>query len=86
METANKIWHTAADTFRDDLQPLDGRDTPGNAKQLSQEQHRQQHGEEPIAGVPGRGTVTDPYDAGNRDGMSLFSLLSATSLPSKRRK
>ncbi|RHZ52679.1 uncharacterized protein CDV56_106477 [Aspergillus thermomutatus] len=26
-----------------------------------------QHGEEPVSGVQGRGTVTDPYDAGNRD-------------------
>lgn len=28
----------------------------------------QQHGEEPISGVQGRGRATDPYDAGNRDG------------------
>ncbi|GFF26626.1 hypothetical protein IFM46972_01842 [Aspergillus udagawae] len=27
-----------------------------------------QHGEEPVSGVQGRGTATDPYDAGNRDG------------------
>jgi hypothetical protein len=27
-----------------------------------------QHGEEPVSGVQGRGTPTDPYDAGNRDG------------------
>ncbi|EAW13122.1 uncharacterized protein ACLA_015640 [Aspergillus clavatus NRRL 1] len=27
----------------------------------------QQHGEEPLSGVQGRGTATDPYDAGNRD-------------------
>lgn len=26
------------------------------------------HGEEPISGVQGQGSVTDPYDAGNRDG------------------
>ncbi|GIJ99836.1 hypothetical protein Aspvir_003844 [Aspergillus viridinutans] len=26
-----------------------------------------QHGEEPVAGVQGRGTPNDPYDAGNRD-------------------
>ncbi|KKA22775.1 hypothetical protein T310_3187 [Rasamsonia emersonii CBS 393.64] len=25
------------------------------------------HGEEPISGVTGKGTATDPYDAGNRD-------------------
>ncbi|CAI7673429.1 unnamed protein product [Penicillium palitans] len=27
----------------------------------------QQHGEEPISGVQGKGRATDPYDAGNRD-------------------
>ncbi|GIJ86191.1 hypothetical protein Asppvi_005073 [Aspergillus pseudoviridinutans] len=26
-----------------------------------------QHGEEPVSGIQGRGTATDPYDAGNRD-------------------
>ncbi|PKY03556.1 hypothetical protein P168DRAFT_164840 [Aspergillus campestris IBT 28561] len=83
METANKIWHTAADTFRDDPHPLDSRGTPGNVKQ---EQRRQQHGEEPIAGVPGRGTVTDPYDAGNRDGMSLLLFSSLLSFPEKKEK
>jgi hypothetical protein len=32
------------------------------------------HGEEPVAGKTGLGTATDPYDAGNRDGMFLYSL------------
>jgi hypothetical protein len=32
------------------------------------------HGEEPVAGKRGLGTATDPYDAGNRDGMLLFLL------------
>ena len=26
------------------------------------------HGEEPVSGIRGQGTATDPYDAGNRDG------------------
>jgi hypothetical protein len=30
--------------------------------------HNLQHGEEPISGVQGKGGVTDPYDAGNREG------------------
>lgn len=30
------------------------------------------HGEEPVAGKRGLGTATDPYDAGNRDGMVFF--------------
>ncbi|KAI9370801.1 hypothetical protein BJX61DRAFT_514077 [Aspergillus egyptiacus] len=31
------------------------------------DQGAQQHGEEPISGVQGKGTATDPYDAGNRE-------------------
>lgn len=30
------------------------------------------HGEEPISGVTGKGSATDPYDAGNRDGMFAY--------------
>ncbi|KAE8377312.1 hypothetical protein BDV26DRAFT_215474 [Aspergillus bertholletiae] len=52
MESFNKAWHTAADSLRHDYR--------------SSEQQWTQHGEEPIAGVQGRGTATDPYDAGNR--------------------
>lgn len=26
-----------------------------------------QHGEEPRSGVQGKGSISDPYDAGNRD-------------------
>jgi hypothetical protein len=37
--------------------------------------HNIPHGEEPLSGVTGKGTSTDPYDAGNRDGMfRQFSL------------
>jgi hypothetical protein len=32
------------------------------------------HGDEPVSGVQGRGTVSDPYDAGNRDGESSIYL------------
>jgi hypothetical protein len=31
------------------------------------------HGEEPIAGVQGKGTFNDPYDAGNREGKYRIS-------------
>lgn len=33
--------------------------------------HAQQHGEEPVSGVQGKGQATDPYDGGNRDGKYL---------------
>ncbi|KAL3473143.1 hypothetical protein BJX99DRAFT_202609 [Aspergillus californicus] len=39
----------------------------GNALWGQQGEQRQQHGEEPVSGIQGKGTVTDPYDAGNRD-------------------
>ncbi|GAB1206506.1 hypothetical protein APSETT445_005196 [Aspergillus pseudonomiae] len=52
MEPFDKAWHTAADALRHDYR--------------SSEQQWTQHGEEPIAGIQGRGTATDPYDAGNR--------------------
>lgn len=30
------------------------------------------HGDEPVSGITGTGTATDPYDAGNRDGMLVL--------------
>jgi hypothetical protein len=36
------------------------------------EQQSTSHGEEPISGERGLGTAMDPYDAGNREGVSLF--------------
>ncbi|KAI9928205.1 hypothetical protein ASPWEDRAFT_170797 [Aspergillus wentii DTO 134E9] len=36
----------------------------------TQDQHNQsleQHGDEPLSGIQGKGSATDPYDAGNRD-------------------
>ncbi|PIG86900.1 solid-state culture expressed protein (Aos23) [Aspergillus arachidicola] len=52
MEPFDKAWHTAADSLKNDHR--------------SSEQQWTQHGEEPISGIQGRGTATDPYDAGNR--------------------
>ncbi|KAF5864796.1 hypothetical protein ETB97_006334 [Aspergillus alliaceus] len=52
MEPIDRAWHTAADSLKNDYQ--------------TSEQQWTQHGEEPISGVQGRGTATDPYDAGNR--------------------
>ncbi|KAE8148139.1 hypothetical protein BDV25DRAFT_158913 [Aspergillus avenaceus] len=53
MSTFDRAWHTAADSLRNDYQ--------------DSERQWNQHGEEPMAGIQGRGTATDPYDAGNRD-------------------
>ncbi|KAJ5508667.1 hypothetical protein N7527_010810 [Penicillium freii] len=51
METVNKYVNAASTVIWGD----------NNSPQT------QQHGEEPISGVQGRGRATDPYDAGNRD-------------------
>lgn len=59
METVNK-YVTAASTA------IWGQDGQLNATQVVD-----QHGEEPLSGVQGKGEPTDPYDAGNRDGQLL---------------
>ncbi|KAJ5399969.1 hypothetical protein N7465_010458 [Penicillium sp. CMV-2018d] len=51
METVNKYVNAASTVIWGDNNSLQA----------------QQHGEEPISGVQGRGRATDPYDAGNRD-------------------
>lgn len=55
MDTVNKVV-TAASTA------IWGED--GSQSQQS----AQQHGDEPLSGVQGKGVANDPYDAGNRDG------------------
>ena len=35
-----------------------------------QQQQQQQHGDEPLSGVQGKGEVDDPYDGGNRESTS----------------
>lgn len=40
----------------------------------TESQQQTPHGEEPVAGKRGLGTATDPYDAGNRDGILPFTL------------
>lgn len=62
METLDKAWHTAADTLRNELSHL----------QSAERQWINQNGTEPMAGVQGKGTITDPYDGGNRDGKTAF--------------
>ncbi|KAI9043486.1 uncharacterized protein KD926_003637 [Aspergillus affinis] len=60
METLDKAWHTAADTLKSEI----------NSYQLSQSSQKPwtEYGkEEPLSGIQGKGTLTDPYDAGNRD-------------------
>lgn len=58
METIDKAWHTAADTLKSEM----------NSTHWSQKPWTEYGKEEPLSGIQGKGTPTDPYDAGNRDG------------------
>jgi hypothetical protein len=63
METITRAVQNTSDAFWKEVESLQG---------TGQEQ--QQHGEEPIAGVQGKGTPSDPYDSGNKDGNSSLAL------------
>lgn len=57
METLDKAWHTAADALKSEI----------HAYQSSNKRWTEYAKEEPLSGIQGKGTATDPYDAGNRD-------------------
>lgn len=46
--------------------------TPSPPPPETAEQQTTSHGEEPVSGEQGAGTAMDPYDAGNREGISPF--------------
>ncbi|PYH82606.1 hypothetical protein BO82DRAFT_401251 [Aspergillus uvarum CBS 121591] len=54
METLNRTFSNATTALWNEFQP-------GEQQQL------QPHGDEPLSGIQGKGTATDPYDGGNRD-------------------
>lgn len=57
--------HNASRAFWSEVDALRGEQ---QAAQTTEQRAPQSYKEEPIAGVQGKGTVNDPYDAGNRDG------------------
>lgn len=57
MDTLNKIVESASYVLWG----------PANPNPENEQQEIEQHGEEPLAGVQGKGTATDPYDAGNKE-------------------
>ncbi|KAJ5782734.1 Solid-state culture expressed protein (Aos23) [Penicillium paradoxum] len=59
METVNKYVNAASTAASTALW--------GENPSTSAQQAAQQHGEEPISGIQGKGLATDPYDAGNRE-------------------
>ncbi|KAL2860700.1 uncharacterized protein BJX67DRAFT_329308 [Aspergillus lucknowensis] len=62
METITHAVQNASHAFWDEVDSL--RHTAGEQRQGT---HAAQHGEEPISGVQGKGTATDPYDSGNKE-------------------
>ncbi|KAL6238539.1 hypothetical protein BDW75DRAFT_13601 [Aspergillus navahoensis] len=64
METITQAVQSASNALWNEVEALRG----GQQTQTEQrDPQQQQHGDEPISGIQGKGTVTDPYDAGNRD-------------------
>lgn len=61
MEAVNKVINTASNAIWGESDPQ------------MQNTAAQEHSE-PISGVQGKGSASDPYDAGNRDGKSSIIL------------
>ena len=75
METINNTFTNASNSLWSEVHPTQTPDNP----------YASQHGDEPLSGIQGKGTATDPYDAGNRDGklpVSFFLTLPPIHIPS----
>ncbi|KAL4973152.1 hypothetical protein BDW66DRAFT_108988 [Aspergillus desertorum] len=64
METITQAVQSASNALWNEVDALRGGQQTKTEQRVPQQQ---QHGEEPLSGVQGKGTATDPYDAGNRD-------------------
>ncbi|PTU25543.1 hypothetical protein P175DRAFT_083265 [Aspergillus ochraceoroseus IBT 24754] len=73
METITQTIHNASNAFWNEVQALQSGGKPQTEhhehepSESQSEQKRQSYSEEPMAGIQGKGTATDPYDAGNRE-------------------
>jgi hypothetical protein len=67
MDAVNKVVNAATAALWGDGSTVQQQTTP--------------HGEEPIAGVQGKGNFNDPFDAGNREGKSKISTSTSTPRP-----
>lgn len=65
METITQAVQSASNALWNEVDALRGGQQAQTEQRVPQQQ--QQHGDEPMSGIQGKGTVTDPYDAGNRD-------------------
>ncbi|KAL5002202.1 hypothetical protein BDV10DRAFT_131870 [Aspergillus recurvatus] len=64
METITHAVQSASNALWNEVDALRGGQQTETEQRVPQQQ---QHGDEPMSGIQGKGTVTDPYDAGNRD-------------------
>ncbi|KAL4988537.1 hypothetical protein BDW68DRAFT_187167 [Aspergillus falconensis] len=64
METITQAVQSASNALWNEVDALRGGQQGQTEQRVPQQQ---QHGDEPMSGIQGKGTVTDPYDAGNRD-------------------
>ncbi|KAL4735334.1 hypothetical protein BDV11DRAFT_196200 [Aspergillus similis] len=64
METITHAVQSASNALWNEVDALRGGQQTQTEQRVPQQQ---QHGDEPMSGIQGKGTVTDPYDAGNRD-------------------
>lgn len=71
MDAVNKVVNAATAALWGDGNTVQQQTTP--------------HGEEPIAGVQGKGDFNDPFDAGNREGKFRISTSTSTSTRSPRK-
>ncbi|KAL4904808.1 hypothetical protein BDW74DRAFT_22113 [Aspergillus multicolor] len=69
METVQQVAQTAQQAVQSASNAVWNEiDALRNGQQTEQRvPQQQQHGDEPMSGIQGKGTATDPYDAGNRD-------------------
>ena len=72
METITQAVQSASNALWNEVDALRGGQQAQTEQRVPQQQ--QQHGDEPMSGIQGKGTVTDPYDAGNRDGKPSIPL------------
>ncbi|KAL4821238.1 hypothetical protein BDW67DRAFT_150286 [Aspergillus spinulosporus] len=64
METITHAVQSASNALWNEVDALRGGQQTQTEQRIPQQQ---QHGDEPLSGIQGKGTATDPYDAGNRD-------------------
>ncbi|KAL5343103.1 hypothetical protein BJX70DRAFT_394117 [Aspergillus crustosus] len=67
METITQAVQNAGNAIWNEVDALRGGQQQSQNQNQTEQRVPGQYGEEPVSGIQGKGTVNDPYDAGNRD-------------------